>query len=862
MIWFTIALFVVSFLVTALLAPKPEIEDARAGALDDIQFPRATEDAPVPLVLGKVRLNSPNTIWYGDYSSIAITQKVKTGLFSSKHVVVGHKYYLGLDLGLCLGDGVSLSEIWIDEEQTWTGSTSSTVPTTGTINELELFGGYKGGGGWSGGFTFYPGTFPGVVNSYQEGVVGVGEVPGYGGLAHIVFENNYIGENNQLRKMGFVLEKYSNGLGTVNSGKVGDDMNPMEALYQICIDEWVGLGVSTANIDTANWINIASTLHTEGNGVSVLVTSAQSGKAIIKEILRQIDGIMFQDPTTGKLKVKLIRDDYDPALLDVYDEDDILKVRSFSKTAWEDVVGQVKVSFPQRDKESSAVAISQDMATANMIGRMKTVSMSFPFCFEPTLANQIASRERAQSSVPLFRMTLEMNRNAYNLRPGAVFRISWPEYGLSELVMRVQKHDLGELLNNKIVVDCIQDAFAVGTVVFSDPETSSWVAPVTRPTDILTATVIDTPIFFGRKMENIVAEQYSQPLAIPLRPSTGSTHFTMQGGIVSGTLDIDEPDFAEHPATGTLSANYDRETGQATGIDATGFTLNSRLGTFDQPIDSADMLQGNAGLLYIEGEWIGFLNVTNNASTAVFTNVYRGLFGSSVVDHASGARAYQVNLDAIGDGVAGLELLNTETWYYKLLDAVGGNRQDPDSVVSESTFNPSDVMRKPLRPRNLALDTSRANYEVTDSDGDMTLTWNATDRETGNSFPHETAVAETPPETTTYDIRVYFGGVEEVALRSLDTAGSSYIVPFTTLLPPQINTDCEIRVWARINDPDLPGVDPDYLSDGYASLTFSINIPANNLLTEGDIQSGTDNVLLEGDMQSGTDILTLEGDEA
>ncbi len=62
MIWFTIALFFVSFLVTALLAPKPDIENARAGSLDDVQFPRATEDAPIPLVLGKIRLNAPNTL--------------------------------------------------------------------------------------------------------------------------------------------------------------------------------------------------------------------------------------------------------------------------------------------------------------------------------------------------------------------------------------------------------------------------------------------------------------------------------------------------------------------------------------------------------------------------------------------------------------------------------------------------------------------------------------------------------------------------------------------------------------------------------------------------------------------------------
>ena len=63
MIWFTLALFFVSFVVTALLAPKPHIENARPSSLEDVKFPRATENAPVPLVLGRVRMRAPNTLW-------------------------------------------------------------------------------------------------------------------------------------------------------------------------------------------------------------------------------------------------------------------------------------------------------------------------------------------------------------------------------------------------------------------------------------------------------------------------------------------------------------------------------------------------------------------------------------------------------------------------------------------------------------------------------------------------------------------------------------------------------------------------------------------------------------------------------
>ncbi len=123
MIWFSLILFAVSFIATVLLAPKPEFEDARPEDLDPNNFPQATEDAPVPLVLGCVRLSGPNTLWYGDFRSDPITEKHKTGLFSSTTVTVGFRYYLSLDLGICLGPSVFLKQIIMDDVEVASGDT-------------------------------------------------------------------------------------------------------------------------------------------------------------------------------------------------------------------------------------------------------------------------------------------------------------------------------------------------------------------------------------------------------------------------------------------------------------------------------------------------------------------------------------------------------------------------------------------------------------------------------------------------------------------------------------------------------------------------------------------------------------------
>ena len=90
--WLVVILWAVTFAVSQLLTPKPEFEDAKAATLDEFNFPTATEGRMMPLGWGTDKIAGPNVLWYGDLRTSAITQKVKSGLFNSKRVVVGHRY--------------------------------------------------------------------------------------------------------------------------------------------------------------------------------------------------------------------------------------------------------------------------------------------------------------------------------------------------------------------------------------------------------------------------------------------------------------------------------------------------------------------------------------------------------------------------------------------------------------------------------------------------------------------------------------------------------------------------------------------------------------------------------------------------
>lgn len=855
MIWWNLILFVVSFVLTALLAPKPQIENARPETLNPESFPRATENAPIPLVLGKVRMEAPNTIWYGDFESVPIIQRIRVSIFKKISQVVGHNYYLGLDLALAMGPGTVLTKIFMDDKELWTGTTSATVPTVININQPSFWGGEKEGGGWVSTGTYYPGALDltgNPVDSYIESQVGAGNVPAYLGTAHIVFNKALIGESSQLRKTAFVLENYTNGLAlTGGHQKIGEDMNPAEAIYQIMTDTWRGMGISVADLDVITLRSIGELLFAEGNGCSVIVTAESNGKDLIQEILRQIDAIAYQDPENGQIKFRLIRDDYVVESLPVYDEIDVIKIVNFGRSGWDEVVAQVKITFPQRDKESDAVAISQDMATVAMIGRLRSTTLSMPFVYDKNLANRIASRERAQVSVPLFRITMEMNRNAHVLRPGDVFKLDWPEYGFSGLVLRVQEFDLGSLLDGKIIVKCLQDRFALATTVFAAPAGSSWVPLQTDPTDAVNFTVIEMPKMMSEQLQFPLIDGQVGVIPFVAKPGIASTGFDMIVGTVSGTLDVREPEYAQYRGSGTLATAYPMSAGILTGKDTTiGLDIEGASGSIFTALPTvSDIRAADIGLLWVNGEWMAYEVATDDlGGNWTITNVYRGLLGTRPMSHAPGTRVYEFCPETISIGSLD-DLSEGATLFYKILDRAGRKVQDRSEVLENNLVVNQFVANRPLRPRNIQMNGNRAN-PVVGIFSAVNVTWVASSR----LFPEvtfENDAAQVPEAAETYDLKVFVDGVN---VPSLEATGinSPYFLSFAPY-PGSESGNCEIRITSRRIVGDLRS------SLTYGVLPFSIQFA--DLLLSGDATDGDDVLLLSGDATDGDDKLKLSGDQ-
>lgn len=62
--WVQLAIFVVSMVLSYVLAPKPPAP--QAPPVGQEQAPTAQEGTPIPVVFGEVLVKNSNVVWYGD----------------------------------------------------------------------------------------------------------------------------------------------------------------------------------------------------------------------------------------------------------------------------------------------------------------------------------------------------------------------------------------------------------------------------------------------------------------------------------------------------------------------------------------------------------------------------------------------------------------------------------------------------------------------------------------------------------------------------------------------------------------------------------------------------------------------------
>jgi len=598
--------------------------------------------------------------------SQAITKKVKSG-FSSKKMTVGYKYYMGVQLGICHGSGVTLKEVWFDDDKAWSGQISDGAIQ---INKPELFGGEDGSGGVSGTIRFYSGSLTQLANQYLQRVVGIDIVAGLRGLCYAVLEGFYIGNSETPAKISFVCSRFPRSPGGNTALEIiGDDANPAYAIHEFLTDKRFGASISSSLVDVSTIESCAEILHGEGYGVSGVVDSAKSASAVIDDILRVINGSLITDAATGQLKLKLAREDYAIADLPVLNASNIKSISNFNRGSLDTATNEVKVKYLSiADGFNDRTATAQNLGLRIHKGDTDGVTYDFMSVSTGALAAMIAQRELRPLSVPLASCIVECNRSMFDIEMLDVVRLDWPPLQVEGLVMRVMGVDVGNMLDSAIRLTLTQDVFGVQNTVYSDGGEHAWTKPTFEPVDPPDVQIVEAPAIF-----NATAGLTRTLMTLIEQPPAGQDYklITRQGAESWS----DQGVYPFTPVFQLTEALPASPTTLATGPIISG------------PIELLDNYSTNEnrealGILYINGEWMSYETFTIlTSTTAQLKNVRRALFGSTAKAHLVGTKTWAVSE---GHGITQSQFNAGSAVYLKTLVKTQTRRQTEAEAAEQS----------------------------------------------------------------------------------------------------------------------------------------------------------------------------------
>lgn len=399
-----------------------------------------------------------------------------------KKVTLGFKYYLGAHMVVCHGPVDEVKSIRVGQRKAWTGSVTGNA--TININNPDLFGGEKKEGGIVGAVDVLMGGPTQVKNPYLIAKLGA-IIPAFRGVLSFVLKQVYICAMSPYPKpWAFEVKRipakaWYLAKADINSGSA----NPIHIIYECLTDSDWGMGYPASAIDNVSFMAAADTCFSEGLGMSLFLNNQDPIEKFVYDVLSHANGLLYTRLEDGKFAVRLFRDDYVVGSLPLYDETNVIKLESFERPTYGELPNEIIVSFRPRGTLTDDTVTVHDNANIQNQQGIVSQTKQYPGIDNHVNAARVALRDLRQNSTPLAKIRIHLNRKAHALRLGDVFKFSWAEHELSELVCRILAIDYGDLKNNEIIVDAVEDVFGLPNSTYIGNQVSSWVDPVQAPTN-------------------------------------------------------------------------------------------------------------------------------------------------------------------------------------------------------------------------------------------------------------------------------------------------------------------------------------------------------------------------------------------
>lgn len=550
----------------------------------------------------------------------------------------------------------------------------------------------------------------------------------------------------------------------------GADINPIHKIREILTDD-TAMAKPEADVNDQNFMKAADRIWNESLGISWAIDEKSCIDAI-EELCYHIEAGIRVNRQTGLYEMVLFRDDW-------FAENEIhsiaenkIKDLSLEVMNSDDIVNQLNVTYYDRERIKNSTFSIYENGSILTMGKANAESIDFPYFMNMRNAEVVANWKLKQYSTPAWKGTLTTGwREARKWNRYDLVKINWSKKWQGTILARIMKIDLGNGLNNEVMID------------FEE------VVPYSG--EMNTSIVVDTPIDAG-----------SQPPQPSVNAAFEAPYYltVLRAGQANADLEL-----SSNPDIGYVVAIAAKP--QNNSLNALLFT-DGGVGEFEQVsrLDYCDILQldqpiiettssftvtgsltqaaNTSNLILVNGELMGFLSFDDETKVL---SVKRGVLDTVPKKHNGGSLFIFDLPDVAFDSTqyAQSEVIDTQ-----VLTTTPSGIQDLLGYGQAIEIQSRAI--RPYPPANVKL--NNAYYpETIIATSDIVLTWDSRNRlqQTGGSVIGFFDPSLTPEGGVTYAYELIS---ENVVLDSMTGISTNTALILSSVLIP--NKPHTLRLWS------------------------------------------------------------------
>lgn len=565
-----------------------------------------------------------------------------------------------------IGPGNPGSSVW------WTGGVQP-IPDGQLVPDLIGAAQYVWDDAWNGSrwvkgqglerIRFYSGAYSETVDPffYTFNPMGAGSYPAYNHLVRLVFADFFFGMSGSVPKITAEITQscpapeIGDSIGLTPDGL---NVNPVSFLYQVLTNPLFGASNKVPPVNVASFSAARATVGSEGIGLSYRLVRPIKLESLVDQIMSHIDGVLYQEPSTGEIHIALNREAVSIA---TFTEADLLEGPDLEKTSWDSTVSQMRITFSQRGlaangMTASQIAVAKDPGLTDDNGAADTFDEQSDTIFSAGVASIIAARKLAAANSPLIKMTIAIKRTAVALalRPLDVFTLSYK--GLfSNAVMRIAQIDLGTIEDGATRITAIQDRYVPPPIIAPPQPPANVPTTIPRPNVSITKYRISTApypiarIGYGPEARNVLTSAYNGGTYLAERgfnydrfmilakrpyPSANSFDFKIVDAFGENPTQTGRGSYTPCGTLGDDIVNWSLFTD---GVMSTPFDI---IGVESYALDrlvSGSVQTNGRNIILIDEEFILIESFTRTSSTSIQVTQYHRMIWDSQCDSGAGA---------------------------------------------------------------------------------------------------------------------------------------------------------------------------------------------------------------------------------